>query len=79
MRHNKSFFARIKEFWPKAKECVVAASKFIIFSVVMVMGFWTLYVILWHILGLPITDIATWLLFVQAVVSQVLFCKWLNN
>lgn len=62
--------------WQKILDKILNVCKFILFTVVMLMGFWTIYAILWKVLGFPLTNIAMWLLFGQAVISELLFFKW---
>ena len=48
-------------------------------AVVMLVGFWAVYVVLWKALGFPVTNNALWVLFVQAVISETLFIKWFSK
>jgi hypothetical protein len=65
--------------WTDVKERVVNALKFTIFIVTGLMGFWVSYCILWNIIGLPTSTPAMWVMFGQAVVSEILFMRWLSN
>ena len=65
--------------WADIKDRILKALKFTVFTVVMIMGFWLLYTMVWYRLGFPLTDAAQWLLFVQAIVSEVFFLKWLDK
>lgn len=56
---------------------VVAAIKIIIFSVVMIMGFWLIYGMIWFALGLPEVNWGMWLLAVLSMISARLFLRWL--
>ena len=56
---------------------VVKALKIIIFSVVMIMGFWLIYGMIWFALGLPEVNWGMWLLSILAMVSARLFLWWL--
>lgn len=62
---------------PEIKERIVNAAKFMLFTITVLMGFWAIYAIVWYLLGLPINTVATCLLFIQAVVSDCMFYKWL--
>lgn len=70
---------KFKEKWPKTKKRIVNACKFILTAVVMVMGFWVIYSIIWMRLGFNMNNIALWLLFVQSVISEIIFFRWLSN
>ena len=62
--------------WTKIGEKLLAALRFAIFTIVMLMGFWTIYVVLWNVLGFQCNTTAMWLLFVQALISELAFFKW---
>ena len=59
--------------WTKIGEKLLAALRFAIFTIVMLMGFWTIYVVLWNVLGFQCNTTAMWLLFVQALISELAF------
>ena len=65
--------------WMKIKTYINNAARIIIFSVVMLVGFWTVYLMLWNALGFPITTNAVLLLLIQAVISETMFIKWFNK
>lgn len=65
--------------WQEVKERVIDALKFMIFTVTGLMGFWAVYCILWNIIGLPTSVTALWVMFGQALVSEILFVRWLND
>ena len=65
--------------WSKVKDRIINIIRFIIFTVVMLVGFWAVYVVLWKVLGFPVNDTALWLLFVQAVISETMFIKWFSK
>ena len=65
--------------WMKIKTYINNAACIIIFSVVMLVGFWTVYLMLWNALGFPITTNAVLLLLIQAVISETMFIKWFNK
>jgi hypothetical protein len=65
--------------WSKVKDRIINIIRFIIFTVVMLVGFWAVYVVLWKALGFPVTNNALWVLFVQAVISETLFIKWFSK
>lgn len=65
--------------WSKVKDRIINIIRFIIFTVVMLVGFWAVYVVLWKALGFPLTNNALWVLFVQAVISETLFIKWFSK
>ena len=65
--------------WSKVKDRIINIIRFIIFTVVMLVGFWAVYVVLWKALGFPVTNNALWVLFVQAVISETLFIKWFSR
>ena len=65
--------------WVKIKTYINNAARIIIFSVVMLVGFWTVYLMLWNALGFPITTNAVLLLLIQAVISETMFIKWFNK
>ena len=56
---------------------IVFALKVMIFSVVMIMGFWVIYGIIWIKVGLPTTDWYMWMLAVLSMISARLFIWWL--
>ena len=70
---------KFNEKWPKTKERIVNACKFILTVVIMVMGFWVIYSIIWMRLGFNMNNIALCLLFVQSVISEIIFFWWLSN
>lgn len=61
--------------WKKILNKVLNVCKFTLFTVVMLCGFWAIYIFAWYELGFPTTAPAMWLLFVQAVISELLFFK----
>ena len=65
--------------WMKIKTYINIAARIIIFSVVMLVGFWTVYLMLWNALGFPITTNAVLLLLIQALISETMFIKWFNK
>ena len=65
--------------WVRIKKYINNAARIIIFSVVMLVGFWTVYLMLWNALGFPITTNAVLLLLIQAVISETMFIKWFNE
>ena len=65
--------------WTKVRDRIINIIRFIIFTVVMLVGFWAVYVVLWKVLGFPVNDTALWLLFVQAVISETMFIKWFSK
>lgn len=65
--------------WTKVRDRIINIIRFIIFTVVMLVGFWAVYVVLWKALGFPVTNNASWVLFVQAVISETLFIKWFSK
>ena len=65
--------------WSKVKDRIINIIRFIIFTVVMLVGFWAVYVVLWKALGFPVTNNALWVLFIQAVISETLFIKWFSK
>lgn len=65
--------------WMKIKTYINNAARIIIFLVVMLVGFWTVYLMLWNALGFPITTNAVLLLLIQAVISETMFIKWFNK
>ena len=56
---------------------VIYALKVIIFSVVMVMGFWIIYGMIWLGVGLPEANWCMWMLAALAMISARLFLWWL--
>lgn len=62
--------------WPVVKEKFLNSVKAAILAIVMLVGFWAVYIFMWYELKFPITDAAMWLLFLQAVVSEAFFFKW---
>lgn len=65
--------------WSKVKDRIINIIRFIIFTVVMLVGFWAVYVVLWKVLGFPVTNNALWVLFIQAVISETMFIKWFSK
>ena len=65
--------------WTKVRDRIINNIRFIIFTVVMLVGFWAVYVVLWKVLGFPVTNNALWVLFIQAVISETLFIKWFSK
>jgi hypothetical protein len=56
---------------------IVYALKTMIFLVVMIMGFWVIYGMIWLKVGLPTPDWYIWILVVLSLVSTRLFLGWL--
>jgi hypothetical protein len=56
---------------------IVYALKTMIFLVVMVMGFWIIYYMIWFKVGLPTHDWCIWIIAVLSLVSTRLFLWWL--
>ena len=65
--------------WTKIRDRIINIIRFVIFTVVMLVGFWAVYVALWKVLGFPVTTNALWVLFIQAVVSETMFIKWFSK
>ena len=65
--------------WTKVRDRIINIIRFIISTVVMLVGFWAVYVALWKVLGFPVTNNALWVLFVQAVISETMFIKWFSK
>jgi hypothetical protein len=65
--------------WSKVKDRIINIIRFIIFTVVMLVGFWAVYVVAWKALGFTVNDTALWLLFVQAIISETMFIKWFSK
>lgn len=72
-------FKTIKANWPKIKERIESAIKFLIMTLVMLAGFWIIYIFAWDALGFPLNNKAMWVLFFQALISEWLYVKWLSN
>lgn len=68
-----------KDKWPKIKERIVNALKFLSFTIIMIMGFWLIFYTGWITIGLPQNTVALWLTFIQALVSECLYIKWISN
>ena len=73
----RKFFNKIKAGWPKFKNIIVATAKFVLTSVLMLMGLWSIYSIIWIRLGFPTTNVAMWLLFGHSVISEIIIFRWL--
>lgn len=63
----------------KIKKYINNAARFTIFTVVMLVGFWAVYLMLWNALGFPVNNTAMWLLFFQAIISETMFIKWFSK
>jgi len=70
---------KLKERWPVIRERSLNAFKFILMTTTMIIGMWAIYTMLWMALGFPTTRNAMWLLFVQSVISEYVYVKWLSN
>lgn len=70
---------KFKEKWPGLKENISNAIKFILFSLLMIEGWWLSYALIWFVIGLPLVDWAFGLLFGLAIVSELLYIKWISN
>lgn len=62
--------------WSKIKERIINVVKFTLFTLVMLMGFWTTYGIIWMLLGFPCNLQATIVLLIQAIVSEIMLFRW---
>lgn len=65
--------------WTKVRDRIINIIRFIIFTVVMLVGFWAVYVVLWKALGFPVTNTAMWVLLIQAIISETMFIKWFSK
>ena len=70
---------KFKEKWPTIKENISNAIKFVLFSLLMIEGWWLSYALIWFVVGLPLVDWAFGLLFGLAIVSELLYIKWISN
>lgn len=68
-----------KSKWPEFKERIVNALQFMIFAVAMLMGLWLIYVFIWNALDFPMNNTAFIVLLVQAVISELLYFKWVQS
>lgn len=59
--------------WTRIKEKIFDAIYFTVLGIVMLMGFWIIYYMLWDALGFPINTTAMLVLFVQALISEIRF------
>ncbi len=62
--------------WSKIKERIINVVKFTLFTLVMLMGFWTIYGIIWLLLGFPCNLQAAIVLLIQAIVSEIMLFRW---
>lgn len=65
--------------WKAVKKYIINATRFTIFTTVMLAGFWIVYLMLWKALGFPVNNTAMWLLFFQAIISETAFIKWFSK
>lgn len=65
--------------WKAIKKYIINATRFAIFTTVMLAGFWIVYLMLWNALGFPVNNTAMWLLFFQAIISETAFIKWFSK
>lgn len=65
--------------WKAIKKYIINATRFAIFTTVMLAGFWIVYLMLWNALGFPVNNTAMWLLFFQAIISETAFIKWFSE
>lgn len=65
--------------WKVIKKYIINAARFTVFTVVMLVGFWAVYLMLWDVLGFPVNNTAMWLLFFQAIISETMFIKWFSK
>lgn len=61
------------------KEAIVNALKFITLTIVMIIGFWAIYAMIWIAAGLPETAKAMGVLFGLAMFTEFGFIEWLSN
>jgi hypothetical protein len=62
--------------WPELAERILNGFKIAVFTVLMCIGLWAVYMFVWKALGFPCTNIARALMLLQALVSEYLFVKW---
>jgi hypothetical protein len=67
----------MKEKFKKILKKLLYAIKVIMFSVIMIMGFWVIYGMIWLGCGFTDADWAMWLLACLSIVSARLFLWWL--
>ncbi len=65
--------------WFEIKEALIELLKFALLTILMTIGFWTVYGMLWLAFGLPETSWYLWALFGLAVLSEYCYCGWLNS
>ena len=63
--------------WPEIKEDVINSLKAGSCAVILTMGFWVIYGVVWLLLGLPETNWALWMLLAFAVVSEYFYVRWM--
>jgi hypothetical protein len=61
------------------KEEIVNALKFMTMTIVMTIGFWVIYAMIWIVAELPEANWSMWALFGLALLSEFGFIKWLSN
>lgn len=62
--------------WKEVKNKICNVLKFLVFVTVTYVGFWAIFGIVWYLLGFPVNTIATVLLGIQALVSEIMFFRW---
>ena len=72
-----SLFKKID--WRAKLKYALEAIKFHLFTIMMTLGFFLAYAFIADVIGLELTNLVLWICFGLAVVSEVLYIKWISN
>ena len=59
------------------KEVVTNVVKVLLLFAIMINGIFHVYALIWGAVGLPLTNCATFMLFVFACLTEYGYCRWL--
>lgn len=70
---------KLKDKWPEIKETIINYIKFHMLAILMSIGFWFVYTLIWFGVGLPQTNWAMLVTCILALVSEYLYLRWVTK
>ena len=65
--------------WSEIKDRVLMAIKLHFLILTMSIGIWFSYAMLYMLCGFPLTNLALWLIFIAALLTELAYLKWLTD
>jgi hypothetical protein len=69
----------MKDKWLEIKETIINYIKFHMLAILMSIGFWFVYTLIWFGVGLPQTDWALLVTLVLAFISEYIYIRWVTK